>query len=238
MALENWLIDLAKDLESQEVLEWVFDYILRNSNSVMPTAVLASVATGFPDKLGKAALPLLRTPTLYDLDLWRRQSLEDLIVRLQFSELRDETLATLDELRVEAHDYENWRFRFSRIDSRTWKAVEDRANKRILFEPRELEPDLRKAQQEAQAQLRLQNRFSTLYLWSGQTLEQNPRSVSTIQLGGRRSPKQKRFMRRSILEWRVMQGLWILGASLRRLQCFYEITRVSWLRLTQLGALS
>jgi energy-coupling factor transporter ATP-binding protein EcfA2 len=72
MALENWLVELVEYPESQSTLDWVFDYVLRNSNSVMPTAVLASVATGFPDKLGKAALPLLRTPELYDLDLARK----------------------------------------------------------------------------------------------------------------------------------------------------------------------
>lgn len=67
MALENWLIAYTEYSESTE-LEWLFDYILRNSNSVMLTAVLASVATGFPEKVGKSALPLLRTPELYHMD--------------------------------------------------------------------------------------------------------------------------------------------------------------------------
>ncbi|MEW6125457.1 MAG: ATP-binding protein [Acidobacteriota bacterium] len=71
MALENYLINLAEYSESPKILEYLFDYILRNSNSVMPTAVLVSVATGFPNKLWKAALPLLRTPELYDLDIER-----------------------------------------------------------------------------------------------------------------------------------------------------------------------
>lgn len=67
MALENWLIAYVEHRESDQ-LEWLFDYILRNSNSVMPTAVLASVATGFSEKVGKAALPLLRTAELYYMD--------------------------------------------------------------------------------------------------------------------------------------------------------------------------
>jgi hypothetical protein len=67
MALENWLIAYTEYFESDQ-LEWLFDYILRNSNSVMPTAVLASVATAFPKKVGKSALPLLRTPELYLMD--------------------------------------------------------------------------------------------------------------------------------------------------------------------------
>ena len=67
MALENWLIAYTECCESEQ-LEWLFDYILQKSNSVMPTAVLASVATGFPEKVGKFALPLLRTPELYHMD--------------------------------------------------------------------------------------------------------------------------------------------------------------------------
>jgi len=67
MALENWLIAYAEYSEPAQ-LEWLFNYILRNSNSVMPTAVLASVATGFPAKVGKTALPLLRTVELYHMD--------------------------------------------------------------------------------------------------------------------------------------------------------------------------
>jgi hypothetical protein len=75
MALENWLIDLAENSESAENLEWAYDHILRNSNSVLTTAVLASVATGFPNELGKASLPILRVPVLYDYDL--RRTIDD-----------------------------------------------------------------------------------------------------------------------------------------------------------------
>jgi hypothetical protein len=70
MALENWLI-LYTELVDTDAVEQMFHRILRNSNSVMPTAVLASVATGFPDKAGKAALPFLRVPELYSLDRGR-----------------------------------------------------------------------------------------------------------------------------------------------------------------------
>lgn len=70
MALENWLIAHAEYFKS-DLLEQLFDYILRNSNSVMTTAVLASVAMGFPKKVGKSALPLLRTPELYHMDRGR-----------------------------------------------------------------------------------------------------------------------------------------------------------------------
>jgi energy-coupling factor transporter ATP-binding protein EcfA2 len=71
MALENWMIDLVTIFDRPEIFEALFSKVLRRSNSVMPTAILASIATGFPDKLGNAALPILRTPEFYGLDLTR-----------------------------------------------------------------------------------------------------------------------------------------------------------------------
>lgn len=71
MALENWLIDSLDSLEKNDTIEWLFNYILLSSNSVMPTSVLASVATGFPDKISKAAFPILRCPEFYNLDIQR-----------------------------------------------------------------------------------------------------------------------------------------------------------------------
>lgn len=71
MALENWMIDLVTIFDRPEIFEALFNKVLQRSNSVMPTAILASIATGFPDKLGHAALPILRTPEFYGLDLER-----------------------------------------------------------------------------------------------------------------------------------------------------------------------
>lgn len=70
MALENWLIEIIPNAEIN-LIEWIFDYTLRASNSVMPTSVLASIAVGFPRKVGKAAYPLLRNYDLYFLDIKR-----------------------------------------------------------------------------------------------------------------------------------------------------------------------
>lgn len=71
MALENWLVEYLDNCGENNEIDWIFDYILRSSNSVMPTSVLSSVATGFPNKVGKAAFPLLKTSDLYRLDLIR-----------------------------------------------------------------------------------------------------------------------------------------------------------------------
>ncbi|EOW9186989.1 hypothetical protein ACN1SV_001565 [Vibrio cholerae] len=71
MALENWLVEYVDTCGEDNKIEWIYDYLLRKSNSVMPTSVLSSVATGFPNKVGKAAFPLLKTADLYYLDLIR-----------------------------------------------------------------------------------------------------------------------------------------------------------------------
>jgi hypothetical protein len=210
MAFENWLIDCAEHFES-DILEWLYDYVLRNSNSVMPTAVLASVATGFPEKVGKAALPLLRSPALYFLDSgralqerggselnwfgidrnsyselyayerrtaalrpWRKEHLETLVVRLQFSEWRDEALAVIDLLRASTPNSERMRFLFHRIDSRGWKPVADKENSRIIFEPEDLESDLEEIQQKTQEEMQVISRFSTLFMWARKSFEREP----------------------------------------------------------------
>lgn len=71
MALENWLIAFVEKSNQISAVESLFDYLLRNSNSVMITSVLASVAVGFPEKIGNAGYPLLTSPLLYGLDLDR-----------------------------------------------------------------------------------------------------------------------------------------------------------------------
>ena len=212
MALENWLVTYAENFD-QETIEWLFNHILRNSNSVMPTAVLASVASGFPEKVGKAALPLLRSMNLYFLDMertiqesggneinwhktglqrdpladlyaeerrtaalrpWRKEHLETLVVRLQFSECRDDALAAIDKLRLSAPNHERARFLLHRIDSRGWQPIEDRENNRIIFEPKRLEPDLKEVQQQTQEEMQSTNRYMALYMWAKKTFAREP----------------------------------------------------------------
>lgn len=210
MALENWFIRFVEDTNDAELMEWLFDHILRNSNSVMPTAVLASVATGFPEKLGKAALPLLRTPVFYEWDLirsvqeasalgygysphdsfwkmyseerktgnqrpWRKENLEHLATRLQFTELRSEIYSILDTFKAnivklcQDKGDDGWRYRLHRMDIRGWEAQEDKENNRLLLGPQELEPDLQERQQEYQKEQTLRDRFTRVLLWGDKT---------------------------------------------------------------------
>ncbi len=214
MALENWLISIAEAPENNKTLEWIFDYILRHSNSVMPTSVLASIATAFPDKSGKAALPLLRTSSLYEWDLircgtertalgaphmpgdpywqiyskerntankrpWRVESLENLVTRLQFTELRTEIFSILDSFKANISELckdENddaWRFRLNRIDLRNCKLQEDKNNRRILVVPQELQPDLKEKQEEFQEKQTIRDRFIKVLLWANKAFDRD-----------------------------------------------------------------
>jgi hypothetical protein len=71
MAFESWLVDYIENPPEKNELAWIFDYVLKSSNSVLTTSVLASIAVGFPDKVGASAYPLLRCPMLYRLDMMR-----------------------------------------------------------------------------------------------------------------------------------------------------------------------
>ena len=69
MALEAWLMDIAK-MESENLESWLL-HILRASNNVMSTAVVASICIAYPEKAGKAGLILLSNRELIECDLNR-----------------------------------------------------------------------------------------------------------------------------------------------------------------------
>jgi hypothetical protein len=69
MALETWLLDLAK-IEKVDV-DGVLLRILRESNNVMTTAVVASVCIAYPGRAPRASLALLSSRTLIQCDRHR-----------------------------------------------------------------------------------------------------------------------------------------------------------------------
>ncbi|MFP3448478.1 hypothetical protein [Pseudomonas sp. SIMBA_067] len=71
MAFESWLVEYVENPPAKNEITWIFDYVLKSSNSVLTTSVLASVAIGFPEKVGALAYPLLRCPMFYKLDMMR-----------------------------------------------------------------------------------------------------------------------------------------------------------------------
>ncbi len=66
MALESWLLSLGE--MDGDVLEGWLLRVLRNSNNVMATGVVASVCVAYPDKAGKAGLALLSSREIVQLD--------------------------------------------------------------------------------------------------------------------------------------------------------------------------
>ena len=66
MALEEWLFLIA-GMEKVDLEVWLL-YLLRNSNNIAVTAVVASVCTAHPDKAGKAALAILSSKELVKMD--------------------------------------------------------------------------------------------------------------------------------------------------------------------------
>jgi hypothetical protein len=73
MSLEGFLLNLAdkEDEESKSKFREHFNYILRHSNSVMPTAVLASVTMANPKAVGEEMLPLVSIKQMYDWEIRR-----------------------------------------------------------------------------------------------------------------------------------------------------------------------
>lgn len=207
MALENWLIGYLEGCSDDNHVEFIYNHLLRNSNSVLLTSVLASVATGFPEKVGKSSLPLLRTAGLYGLDLnrksqerganqmhffdrlqgpmmeiyiaerrdavlkpWRQESLETLLVKMQFDkDLREDAIEIVENLTNEAMSREenSLRYMIRRVDTRMMQAIQDEENNVIeLQNLTELPLDMKREQTELSERLEKTNKISALSLWS------------------------------------------------------------------------
>ncbi|WP_080636242.1 hypothetical protein [Pseudomonas sp. ATCC 13867] len=221
MALENWLVEYVENPPPKNELSWIYEYILKSSNSVLTTAVLASIAVGFPKQVGSAAYPLLKCTNLYTLDLirqleergsqelnwfamrfdpwseffaeerknsalkpWRGESLEALLVKFQFiEEDRSAAYEIIDELSTlaEAGESTSLKFLVHRVDTRSWEAVPDEENNRIIFQSTQaLSEDLQQAQREHQEIHAHDFSVQRLYLWSRKKFENNETSSSEL----------------------------------------------------------
>lgn len=213
MALESWLIDYVNTCGEENQIDWIYDYLLGKSNSVMITSVLSSVAVGFPNKIKKAAFPILNAVDLYCLDLtrivserggnelhffgyhndvmteiyieerrkaalrpWRKESLESLLTRFQFDPVvREDALKIVDYLKIEAtvRNERSLRYLAHRVDTRTWKAIDDAENNRILFESSsELPEDLKQDQQKFNERHTDDSLIISLHLWARKLFEE------------------------------------------------------------------
>jgi len=110
MALETWLLEIC-DLEGVDVELWLLK-ILRGSNNVMATAVVASVCNAHPEKAGRAGLALLSSPDLIRMDRARivrehsHSALSDLFPRFGINQIYEEERKKSNALPHRGHDLE------------------------------------------------------------------------------------------------------------------------------------
>lgn len=73
MSLEKYLLEMAANNSdtSYTILDYMFEYILENSNNVAPIAVLSSIIMAYPIKVGKKMLPIFSVKEFYTWDLTR-----------------------------------------------------------------------------------------------------------------------------------------------------------------------
>ena len=89
MALESWLLDRCRD--SVDSMDSLLLDILKGSNNVMTTAVIASVCNAYPHLCRKTALVLLKSRECIDLDAGRVvfEGAIDIITTIQNELMRD-----------------------------------------------------------------------------------------------------------------------------------------------------
>jgi hypothetical protein len=69
MALEHWLLEMSA-VDDFDTEAWLL-HLLRKSNNVAVTAVVASVSIAHPKTCGRAGVALLTSRDLFDIDRWR-----------------------------------------------------------------------------------------------------------------------------------------------------------------------
>ena len=70
MALESWLLNLC-EMEEVNIESWLLK-LLRDSNNIAVTSIVASICNAFPEKGGRAALAVLSSRELVNMDRIRR----------------------------------------------------------------------------------------------------------------------------------------------------------------------
>ena len=145
MALEKWLLEIA---ESDDVdLESCLVKLIRESNNVAVTAVVASVCIAHPDKCGRAGLALLTSRNIVQLDRSRMShdqtspSLTEVVPSMQpKNKIYDEERKKSDELIHRQRDLEYLavKLQFDGLHDEVWKTIDQH---REALPPREEQSD-------------------------------------------------------------------------------------------------
>ncbi|PLR80075.1 hypothetical protein CVD25_22530 [Bacillus canaveralius] len=216
MALENWIISYVR-YGTETDIKWIYEYILKNSNSVATTSILAGVAMGYPEKCGKFVLPILNVLEFYNLDIeryvnesyslnlhnpfidrhplvklfhnerntsnkfdWRKEKLEDLLIKLQFTELQEKVFSIIDEFKKRQNLSVDERFLINRVDTRSWEAEFDKENNQVILTSTIKEPDLEAIRASNEEKLQLQSRLNRLMIWTNDKLNKDEQTNEDI----------------------------------------------------------
>jgi len=73
MTLEKYLLEVAepKSEKSKKNLQYMFRYLLKNTNNVAITSVLASIAMAYPEEIEEEMIPILSVKEFFEWDLSR-----------------------------------------------------------------------------------------------------------------------------------------------------------------------
>jgi len=210
MALEAWLLSIGK-MDDVDLEAWLL-CILRKSNNVMATSVVASVCVAHPKKAGRAGLALLSNREIVQCDYrrsWlksidplgasfgldpahrvyeqertesnslkhRRENLESLALRMQWTDLREDVWKIIDRHRSEIpadQDEEThiWRLALHRMDLRGFRQIDPPEEVRentdedigdqVYFGPGEIEPDVQDTIEQSTESLAITDRHLRL----------------------------------------------------------------------------
>lgn len=212
MAMENILINHFEYFkDNKKELDYCIDYIISKSNSVLTTAVLASVVMPYYKNVGKSALLLLQNNDFFDMDIsrrvqemgdkeinwfgmrkdilkefyeeerrqaatrkWRKQTLEDFCLNIQFTELKDDVWKIIDKLNNDNKMIKEWNFRLNRIDIRKYEYEVDEKNNQIIFTSGKIQDkDLVKMVDENEKNKKITNDFWNAIAWANNAKKGN-----------------------------------------------------------------
>lgn len=103
---------------------------------------------------------------------WRKESLEDLCIKLQFTSLREKILDLLDEMNQTYATDVDWRFRIHRLDTREFSMEYDEQKSGIICKSGEIQDeDLLLISKESSEKSQRMNRFMSIAVWADNAIK-------------------------------------------------------------------
>lgn len=105
---------------------------------------------------------------------WRKETLESLCLKLQFTQLGESVFKIIDEINQKLNDDVDWRFRVKRIDTRRYSYKYSERQDGYIYTSEEIkEPDLMQISKETADKNNRMTRFSRIMIWAEEAIEGN-----------------------------------------------------------------